>query len=200
MRVLVIPSVRNRSAYPPASDRVAFKSSLLDLRPESYGFPPFGDWRAGALPLDGVWRMKGAVVKGFGRGSKELGIPTANLPAEAIRESVGHAVCGIYIGYAGVGMSAAVYPMVMSIGWNPFYKNEEKTVEPWLLHEFEEDFYGEELRLVVCGYIRPEADFVSLEALIAEIHNDASIARAVLPTEPFKEFECDPFLKPSEME
>jgi riboflavin kinase len=28
--------------------------------------------------------------------------------------------------------------------------------EPWLLHEFSEDFYGEELRLVVVGYIRPE--------------------------------------------
>jgi hypothetical protein len=24
-----------------------------------------------------------------------------------------------------------------------------KTVEPWLLHDFEQDFYGEELRLVV---------------------------------------------------
>lgn len=28
--------------------------------------------------------------------------------------------------------------------------------EPWLLHEFEEDFYGDELRLAVIGYIRPE--------------------------------------------
>lgn len=27
---------------------------------------------------------------------------------------------------------------------------QEKTCEPWLLHEFEDDFYGEELRLVVC--------------------------------------------------
>ena len=29
------------------------------------------------------WRVKGAVVRGFGRGSKTLGIPTANLPPEA---------------------------------------------------------------------------------------------------------------------
>jgi FAD synthase len=28
--------------------------------------------------------------------------------------------------------------------------------EPWLLHEFDEDFYGEELRLAIVGYIRPE--------------------------------------------
>jgi len=28
--------------------------------------------------------------------------------------------------------------------------------EPWLLHKFDDDFYGEELRLVIVGYIRPE--------------------------------------------
>ena len=26
---------------------------------------------------------------------------------------------------------------------------QEKTAEPWILHEFEDDFYGEELRLLV---------------------------------------------------
>jgi hypothetical protein len=25
----------------------------------------------------------------------------------------------------------------MSIGWNPFYANKEKTAEPWILHEFD---------------------------------------------------------------
>lgn len=28
--------------------------------------------------------------------------------------------------------------------------------EPWLLHNFGEDLYGEELRLAIVGYIRPE--------------------------------------------
>lgn len=27
--------------------------------------------------------------------------------------------------------------MCMSIGWNPFYQNKEKTAEPWVLHEFD---------------------------------------------------------------
>lgn len=30
-----------------------------------------------------------------------------------------------------------VYKMCMSIGWNPFYQNKEKTAEPWILHDFE---------------------------------------------------------------
>lgn len=58
-------------------------------------------------------------------------------------------VTGIYCGWASIGSSSTVYQMVMSIGWNPFYKNTEKTAEPWLLHEFPEDFYGEQLRLAV---------------------------------------------------
>ena len=41
-------------------------------------------------------------------------------------------------------------------GWNPVYKNEKKTVEPYLMHEFETDFYGEDLQLVICGFLRPE--------------------------------------------
>jgi FAD synthase len=53
-------------------------------------------------------------------------------------------------------------------------------VEPHLLHTFAEDFYGQELRLVVCGYLRPELNFASLEALMAAIHGDIAQAKARL--------------------
>ena len=53
-------------------------------------------------------------------------------------------------------------------------------MEPHLLHTFAEDFYGQELRLVVCGYLRPELNFASLEALMAAIHGDIAQARARL--------------------
>lgn len=45
-------------------------------------------------------------------------------------------------------------------------------MEPHLLHTFASDFYGEELRLAVCGYLRPEAAFTTLEDLVATIHSD----------------------------
>jgi hypothetical protein len=59
---------------------------------------------------------------------------------------------------------------------NPFYRNERKTIEPHLLHAFERDFYDEELRLVVTGYLRPEKNYPSLDALIAAIHADIKTA------------------------
>jgi hypothetical protein len=53
---------------------------------------------------------------------------------------------------------------VLSIGWNPFYGNKEKTVEPHLVHKFDADFYGATMRLCICGWIRPEKNFSSLGA------------------------------------
>lgn len=59
-----------------------------------------------------------------------------------VQGALAEAVTGIYAGFASIGSSPLVYKMCMSIGWNPFYQNERKTIEPWLLHEFPEDFYG----------------------------------------------------------
>ncbi|KAK9866907.1 hypothetical protein WJX84_006651 [Apatococcus fuscideae] len=182
MRVVVVPSLTNRLAYPkPEIDAKSgcceVLSSLLDFQPSQYGLPGFEDLICGVTPMHPPWRLVGTVVKGFGRGSKELGIPTANLDNSALQAVLAETVTGIYCGWASIGSSSETYKMVMSIGWNPFYKNTEKTAEPWLLHDFPEDFYGEQLRLAVCGYIRPEANFTSLEALIARIHEDARISR-----------------------
>lgn len=62
---------------------------------------------------------------------------------------------------------ATVYPMVMSLGWNPFYKNEKKSAEVHIMHNFHRDFYGDELRVVVLGYIRPELDYTTLGKFFA---------------------------------
>ena len=85
-------------------------------------------------------RVKGNVSKGFGRGSKELGIPTANLPEEAA--STLGLETGIYFGFASVGGNPTTWPMVMSYGWNPFYKNEKRSAEVHIIHQFDQDFYG----------------------------------------------------------
>ena len=87
--------------------------------------------------------------------------------------------------------------MVMSVGWNPVYGNDERSAEPWLLSDFDAPFYGEEIRLVACGYVRPEARFPSLEALVARIHEDAAAARAALAAAPLAAFARAAALRPS---
>jgi FAD synthase len=56
---------------------------------------------------------------------------TANLPDESIIPMSSVCKPGVYFGYAQVygrsGQEGRVHPMVMSLGWNPFYKNERLT-------------------------------------------------------------------------
>ena len=44
-----------------------------------------------------------------------------------------------------------VYKMVMSVGWNPQWQNEKRSMETHILHEFPDDFYGADLS--VCGWL-----------------------------------------------
>ncbi|CAB4396893.1 riboflavin kinase [Rhizophagus irregularis] len=136
-------------------------------------------------------KMKGEVVRGFGRGSKELGTPTANLPEEATEALCKDIETGIYFGWSQVGNDPIVYPMVMSLGWNPYYKNEKRSAEVHIMHTFPEDFYGVELRVVVLGYIRPEKDYSSLDALINDINIDIQVANNSLARPAYTEYKKD---------
>lgn len=82
-----------------------------------------------SLPL----RMISNVVRGFQRGSTDLGIPTANLDRESGKFAGGSfddLPTGIYWGFCriGVGEDSCVYKTACSIGYNPTYNNTLKTV------------------------------------------------------------------------
>ncbi|XP_071943350.1 riboflavin kinase-like [Antedon mediterranea] len=118
---------------------------------------------------------RGEVVKGFGRGSKQLGIPTANFPIEVVNDLPNDFATGVYYGWARVN-DGQVHKMVMSIGWNPFYDNVKKSMETHIIHDFKEDFYGSTLSIIILGYIREEKNFSSLDELIMAIKADIAEA------------------------
>ncbi|XP_010277964.1 PREDICTED: bifunctional riboflavin kinase/FMN phosphatase isoform X2 [Nelumbo nucifera] len=193
MEVVAVPSLPKQSHLYTSADEVI--NSLVDLQPEKWSLPPFQDWVESTLPIE-AWYIGGPVIKGFGRGSKVLGIPTANLSTEGYSEVLSEHPSGVYFGWAGLS-TRGIYKMVMSIGWNPYFNNTEKTIEPWLLHDFDEDFYGEELHLVIVGYIRPEANFPSLESLIEKIHEDRKIAEKALDLPLYVGYRNDQYLRTS---
>ena len=90
--------------------------------------------------------------------------------------------------------NGAVYPMVMSIGWNPFYKNKVRSVEVHIMHQFEKDFYGCHMNLVILGFIRPEYDYVSRDSLIEDIKTDINVAGRSLSRRAYADFSKDPYL------
>ena len=87
-----------------------------------------------------------------------------------------------------------VFPMVMSVGWNPFYKNTHKTAEVHILHKFAGDFYGLEIRVVVLGYVRPEYNYDSMQALIDDIEMDKRVTVNSLSRPLYQDYSRDPFL------
>ncbi|CAK9095370.1 Bifunctional riboflavin kinase/FMN phosphatase [Includes: FMN phosphatase (FMN phosphohydrolase) [Durusdinium trenchii] len=147
-------------------------------------------------------------------GSKELGFPTANLEIQEAEEATATSSgdqralrhfaeshrTGIYCAFGsieeGVG-GEEVHPVAMSMGWNPTFEDvKAKTIEPWILHHFDEDFYDCHLRLLVVAYVRPEVKFESLEQLKAEIGKDGDFCRMSLEIPSLACFKEDPFLKP----
>lgn len=110
----------------------------------------------------------------------------------------------MYYGLVGLSLSPSpdtsststqIHPAVLSIGYNPFYKNTVRSVEIHILHEFSYDFYGAALNLLMLGYIRPEYDYVSLEALIEDIKIDCDVARRSLEREAYVKFKEEPVWK-----
>ncbi|CAH8644538.1 unnamed protein product [Dicrocoelium dendriticum] len=105
--------------------------------------------------------VAGTVVHGFGRGSKQLGIPTANLDPYTVSQLPSSVTNGIYFAWAKVD-EHPIAKSVVSIGWNPYFKNSTRSVEAHIMRTFQEDFYGSVLHLLLLKYHRPERDFNSL--------------------------------------
>ena len=82
----------------------------------------------------------------------------------------------------------AVWPMVMSVGYNPYYGNKEMTAEVHIMHDFPTSFYGHPLSVILLGYIRPELNYVSKEKLIEDINTDVRVALKSLAREEWAKF------------
>eukprot|EP01069_Polyplicarium_translucidae_P003710 Polyplicarium_translucidae@DN2388_c0_g1_i1.p1 len=118
--------------------------------------------------------FSGKVVVGFGRGSAQLGIPTANLDCQATSARL--PLPGVYFGWASVrGAAVCTHEMVMSSGYNPYFDNAEVTVEPHIFH-LEGDLLGAQVDLVVIGIVRAESSYVEFGHLVRSIQNDCEAA------------------------
>lgn len=84
---------------------------------------------------------------------------------------------------------------MLSIGYNPFYKNTVRSVEIHVLHEFSHDFYGAALNLLMLGFIRPEYDYVSLDALVEDIRVDCDVARRSLERPKYQAYKTELWLR-----
>jgi riboflavin kinase len=63
------------------------------------------------------------------------------------------------------------------------------------LANFEKDFYGASLSLIILGFIRPEYDYVSRDALVEDIRTDIRVAQRSLEREGYLAWKGDGWLR-----
>lgn len=153
-------------------------------------------WHLHSRECDVEWfsepvTISGEVQRGFGRGSRQLGTPTANLPGALLDDIAATERNGVYLGFGAVpGISKAPSKMVTSIGYNPTFDEKiDRVLEAYLMDDtLPTDFYGREMRLCIVGFLRPELKFESLDSLVANIKNDVAVASSSLDSARANEF------------
>ena len=114
--------------------------------------------------------VRGPVVKGDQRG-RTIGFPTANL---ALWDELLLPGYGVYATYAAI--HGRRFAAATNVGVRPTVNGGGVTIEAHLL-DFDEDIYGEEVRLEFVGRIRPEMKFDGLAALKGQIMADVGEVR-----------------------
>lgn len=168
-----------RLAGPLGFDVTAMELAQLDGEPISSSRTrkviASGDMELAMRLLGRPFDVDGIVTHGDDRGAS-LGFPTANL---ALDESLVAPLRGVYAGRARVG--AGWHPAATNVGVNPTFGGDPATtplrVETYLL-DFDEDIYGESLRVTFEHRLRDELTFATAEALIAQMKADVDATRA----------------------
>ena len=123
------------------------------------------------------WAVEARVEHGDARG-RTMGFPTANM-------HLGHCLApafGVYAVRVNILDGDHVvgrHDGVANFGIRPMYQVNVPLLETHLF-DFDGDLYGKYLSVEMISYIRPEAKFSGLDALIAQIALDAAKARDIL--------------------
>jgi riboflavin kinase / FMN adenylyltransferase len=137
-----------------------------------------GDVESAARMLGRPHEVRGPVVRGDGRGGRDLGFPTANL---ALPEELALPADAVYAGHFRRS-DGTVHQAAISVGRRPtFYEpgTAPILVEAYLLR-FDGDLYGEQVRISFAHRLRDERRFDSVDALVAQMRADVEATERVL--------------------
>jgi riboflavin kinase/FMN adenylyltransferase len=133
-----------------------------------------GDPQLAAQWLTRPFAIRGIVEHGDKRG-RTIGYPTANLAIDSyLRPKYGiYAVTGRILATGQVLHGAA------NIGIRPQFEPPKELLEPYFF-DFSGDLYGQEIEVAFHHFLRGEARFDSLDALIERMDKDCAEARQLL--------------------
>jgi riboflavin kinase/FMN adenylyltransferase len=127
--------------------------------------------------LGHAWSIEARVEHGDARG-RTMGFPTANMHLHHCLAPA-YGVYAVRVAIMDGDHAVSRHDGVANFGIRPMYQVNVPLLETHLF-DFDGDLYGKYLSVELIRYIRPEAKFPSLEALIAQIGADAAKAREIL--------------------
>jgi riboflavin kinase/FMN adenylyltransferase len=122
------------------------------------------------------WTVEGRVEAGDKRG-RTIGFPTANVSLEGYLEPAQ----GVYA--VRVDIAGKAYDGVANFGRRPTFDKKDVLLEVHVF-DFAGDLYGQQIVVAFIAHLRPEQKFASLDALKAQIAEDAKAARILLNATP----------------
>lgn len=134
------------------------------------GFIQNGDMVMTERLLGRRFCVEGPVIKGLHNGTK-LGFPTANVCYDS---QMALPKDGVYAGITYTGGKRL--KSVINVGANPTFSADKVTIESHIL-DFEENLYGEYIRVSFAKRLRGEIKFDSIDALKGQISSDAASVR-----------------------
>jgi riboflavin kinase/FMN adenylyltransferase len=131
--------------------------------------------------LGHAWTIEARVEHGDARG-RTMGFPTANMHLHHCLAPA-YGVYAVRVAILEGDHAVARHDGVANFGIRPMYQVNVPLLETHLF-DFDGDLYGKHLSVELFDYIRPEAKFANLDALIAQIREDAAKAREILKAMP----------------
>jgi riboflavin kinase/FMN adenylyltransferase len=143
-----------------------------------------GDVEAAAEALGRPLRVTGVVVEGDKRG-RELGYPTANIPADA---TAAIPLDGVYAGWLtvlepapGAPSYAEPLPAAISVGSNPTFDGVDRRVESYVLDRDDLELYGARIAVDFVARLRgTQVRFETIDELLVQVKADVDGARRIL--------------------
>jgi riboflavin kinase/FMN adenylyltransferase len=126
--------------------------------------------------LGGPWFVSGEVIHGEKRG-RDLGYPTANIRLDK-NCALKHGIYAVRVGRGTERLNG-----VASYGRRPTFDNGAPLLEVFLF-DFKGDLYGVSLDVAFIAFIRDEVKFDGIEALVRQMDDDSTKARAALAAAP----------------